>query len=189
VAKNIWFISDTHWSHGNIIKFSERPYQDVVEMNKALTDNWNEVVKPQDEVYHLGDFAFTSHQSIKNIVFSLNGRKHLVYGNHDKEILKKREEFLSMPNGFISIEPYREIKVGEQMICLFHYGCRVWNKAHYGSWMLYGHSHGSLPPYGKSVDVGVDAKFIHNEYRPTHFEEIQLFMERQSYQGDRNGGV
>ena len=94
-----------------------------------------------------------------------------------------------MPNGFISIEPYREIKVGEQMICLFHYGCRVWNKAHYGSWMLYGHSHGSLPPYGKSVDVGVDAKFIHNEYRPTHFEEIQLFMERQSYQGDRNGGV
>lgn len=184
MVKNIWFISDTHWSHGNIIRFSNRPYNDTWEMNQALTENWNKMVKPNDEIYHLGDFAFTSYQNIKTIISNLNGKKYFIHGNHDKDIIKHQEELISMPNGFQAIDPYREIKVGNQMICLFHYGCRVWNKAHYGSWMLYGHSHGTLPPYGRSVDVGVDAKFIHEEYRPTHFEEIQFFMEKQTSPSD-----
>ena len=177
---NIYFWSDTHWCHKNAIRYCDRPYADVQEMNEALIENNNAIVKPNDIVYHLGDFAFCRGDVIKKILSRLNGEKHFIYGNHDKEILKNPSEFLNLPNGFKSIQSYKEINVGNQFICLFHYGQRVWNRSHYGSWMLYAHSHGSLPPYGKSVDVGVDAKFIHDEYRPTHFDEIKAFMDKQS---------
>ncbi|MCB0745233.1 MAG: hypothetical protein KDC67_15095, partial [Ignavibacteriae bacterium] len=78
-------------------------------------------------------------------------------------------------NLIVEMVSSKEISVNGQFICLYHYGCRVWNKSHHGSWHLYGHSHGSLPPMGKSVDVGVDAPYITGqaEYRPFSFEEIE----------------
>ncbi len=177
-----WFTSDLHYHHNNIIKYSNRPFNNVEHMNYALIDNWNAVVGENDDVYSLGDFAFTKVGNILGILSRLKGNIHMINGNHDEEIIKNRQQILD--SGYVkSISDYKEIRVNGQFICLFHYGARVWNRSHRGSWMLYGHSHGSLPPYGKSVDVGVDATFILNgrtEYRPYSFLEIKQFMDSRN---------
>lgn len=177
-GNEVHFTSDTHWWHKNIIKYSNRPFKDVFEMNKALIDNWNARVKPTDHVFHLGDFGFTKIGEIKNILLSLNGKKHLILGNHDEEIEKYSDDLL---NGHFveEIVNYKEICVDNTIIVMFHYPMQEWNKGHRGSFALHGHCHGNVKPLGKQVDVGVDAKFILNgktEYRPYGFYEISDFM-------------
>jgi len=172
---NTFFISDLHFFHKNIIKYSNRPFSSVEEMNESLIKEWNYIVKPNDVIYNLGDFCFSDIEKLKSILSRLNGNHHFISGNHDKNIVNNSTYLIN--NSYIkTINTYKEIKIYNQHIVLFHYGCRVWNKSHYGSWLLYGHSHGSLEPFGKSVDVGVDSTYIHNEYRPTAFEEIKDFM-------------
>lgn len=175
---NTWFISDTHFGHANIIKYSNRPYKDVDEMNEMMIQEWNKLVKPGDNVHHNGDFAFMPVDRLEKLLWRLNGNIHLVLGNHDKEIVKNRNRLLKQGK-FNTIQNYNELKMGGEMIVLFHYGLRVWNKSHHGSILLYGHSHGSLPPYGKSVDVGVDCKEITSEYRPIHVDEVLKYMSKR----------
>ena len=79
----IYFTSDQHYGHTNIIAYSGRPFSDVHEMNLALTQNYNRIVRPEDTVYHLGDFALDE-RFTRDIVHTLHGRKVLVPGNHDK---------------------------------------------------------------------------------------------------------
>ncbi len=78
---NLFLISDTHFSHANIIKYCSRPFTDVEEMNWTIVDRWNTIVKPSDHVYHLGDVAIRR-EALK-IVKALNGHKRLLFGNHD----------------------------------------------------------------------------------------------------------
>lgn len=176
----IHFTSDTHWGHKNIIKYSNRPFKDVEEMNEALIKNWNERVAQDDTVYHLGDFAFLPYDALKRTARRLNGTKHLILGNHDKTIIQSQTDLLKSGT-FNSIQNYAEISYNGQFIVLFHYGQRVWNKSHRGSIMLYGHSHGSLPPFGKSVDVGVDSKEITHEYRPVTADEVLAYMSKREF--------
>ena len=81
---NIWFTSDTHFNHNNIIRFCNRPWNTVEEMDKALIENWNSVVKPDDIVFHLGDFAFAPNSKWKTLLQALNGKIYLIVGNHDE---------------------------------------------------------------------------------------------------------
>jgi calcineurin-like phosphoesterase family protein len=85
---NVFITADTHFGHANIIRFCDRPFFSVGEMNEALIKNWNDTVKPDDQVFHLGDFAFRrSGISEKEIIEwrrRLNGKISLVLGNHDK---------------------------------------------------------------------------------------------------------
>lgn len=174
-----WFTSDTHWGHANIIKYSNRPFKDVDEMNELMLQEWNKLVKPNDIVHHNGDLAFMQFPKLKTHLWRHNGNIELVLGNHDKEVIKNRAELLKQGK-ITSIDHYRELKLpGCPMIVLFHYGQRVWNKSHHGSIMLYGHSHGSLPPHGLSVDIGVDCKEITNEYRPLHLDEVLKYMSKR----------
>lgn len=172
---NIFFVSDTHFGHANIIKYSQRPFLDVEDMNEKMVEAWNNTVQQGDIVYHLGDVAFMNYYKFTNLWRRLNGQKHIILGNHDKMITSNREDLLKN-HKIGSISTYREIYVGDQMFVLFHYGQRVWNKSHHGTIHLYGHSHGSLPPFGKSVDVGVDCKEITSEYRPVHVDEVIKYM-------------
>jgi len=183
-----WFISDTHFGHANIIKYSNRPFADVKEMNTALMEKWNSNVKPGDKVYHLGDFAFMQYQDFRRFIWGLNGDIQFVRGNHDKVIDQHKNDLLNQGK-IQTIQDYLELKTpGNPMIVMFHYGQRVWNKSHHGSIHLYGHSHGSLPPHGKSVDVGVDCKEITEEYRPIHLDEILAYMsKRQGEVVDHHG--
>lgn len=169
-----WFTSDTHYGHKNIIEYCNRPYESVEQMNEAMIDAHNSCVKPEDTVYFLGDFAFGDFQ---RVVERLQGKKILVLGNHDQKIISKKSDWIGQ-NRFSQIHDYKEIKVGGQKICLFHFGMRVWNGSHKGTWHLYGHSHGTLPPQGLSVDVGVDSPYVTGTapLRPLSFDEIAHFM-------------
>jgi calcineurin-like phosphoesterase family protein len=103
-----------------------------------------------------------------------------VRGNHDKELLKNMESLLDKKL-FVNWDKDAEIYIDGQFIVLHHYGKRVWNKSHHGAWQLFGHSHGKLPPYGKSVDVGVDSPWITGkaEYRPFSFKELKRYMDNR----------
>lgn len=176
----VHFCSDAHFFHSNIIRYSNRPFASVEDMNRQMIERWNKQVKHDDTVYHLGDFAFAKIEKIESILSQLNGKKHFINGNHDKEVKNNRHRLIE--GGFVkSIKDYDEIYVDNQFIVLFHYGCRVWNKSHRNSWLLFGHSHNSLPPFGKSVDVGVDSTWVTGkaEYRPFSFYEIKEFMNKQ----------
>ncbi len=167
-----WFISDTHFFHDRIIELAKRPFPSVESMNAYIILRWNELVNPNDNVYHLGDFALSQKQRAPEIFEQLKGKIHLIDGNHDKN--------LNCP--FASRQPYKKITVHKQQISLFHYAGRVWDQSHNGAWLLFGHSHGTLSPFGKSVDVGVDSPWITGAalYRPFHFEEIKRFMADRS---------
>lgn len=152
--------------------------------------NWNALVKPEDEVYHLGDFAFMKWNALSVLGHRLNGQIHLILGNHDQEIWAHRDEFTP----FESLQHYKELNVAGHKIVLFHYGQRVWNGSGRSSIMLYGHSHGTLPPHGKSVDVGVDCTEIikgpktPSDYRPIHLDEILKYMAgRETVKSDYHG--
>ncbi len=176
-----WFISDTHWGHKNIIEYSQRPYASVEEMNEKLIQNWNAVVKPNDEVYHLGDVAFMKFTKFNEEVRPrLEGNIHIIRGNHDQMITKNTHVLLG--TNIVSIQDYLELKVDQHMFVLFHFGQRVWNKSHHGSIHLFGHSHGTLPPHGKSVDVGVDCKEITSEYRPISMGEVLEYMKNRTFE-------
>jgi calcineurin-like phosphoesterase family protein len=173
---NHWFTSDTHYGHANIIGYSNRPYDSVIEMREDFITNWNAVVRPGDLVYHLGDFAFTKPEEAVKILNRLNGQKYLVWGNHDKR-LRKEKDFMEK---WVWCKDLTEISIGDQKIVLCHYPMLTWNKSHRGSWNLHGHCHGSLKPdpHSLRVDVGVDCF----DYYPVHFEELQKIMSKKTYQ-------
>ena len=85
---NIWIISDTHFGHENIIKYCNRPFGSVEEMDARMIKLWNNVVKKNDIVYHLGDFGVGNKEYISKIVSKLNGRIFLILGNHDSHPVK-----------------------------------------------------------------------------------------------------
>jgi calcineurin-like phosphoesterase family protein len=176
--EDIWFVSDPHFGHKNIIQYSNRPFADVDEMNEKMVENWNALVKPGDRVYCNGDVAFMPYDKFRAFIWRLNGNIHLVLGNHDKMISEHKNDLLKQGK-FATIQHYNELKVAGETIILFHYGMRTWNKAHRGSILCYGHSHGSLPPFGRSVDVGVDCKEITSDYRPIHLDELLAYMKKR----------
>jgi calcineurin-like phosphoesterase family protein len=158
---NNWFTADTHFQHANIIKHASRPFSDVDEMNETLIQRWNILVQPGDIVYHLGDFGW---KNCDEIIRCLQGQKFLIKGSHDSEGERLKK-------WFCQITSMKEIKIGEQIVVLSHCAMRVWEKSHYGSWHLYGHSHGKLETWGKSFDVGVDT---HNFYPYSWYEVVAI---------------
>lgn len=86
-----YFTSDTHFGHTNIIKYCNRPFADAGEMDRAIIANWNETVKPEDTIYHMGDVFFTSPERAKHILSNLNGYKILILGNHDRSGMKMKD--------------------------------------------------------------------------------------------------
>ena len=169
----IYFTADWHLFHTNIIKYTNRPFNNIEEMNETLIKNYNSVVKKSDTCYFLGDMAF----GFKNyeIFRKLNGTKHLIKGNHDDR------KVFSLTNIFESISDIKEITIEKQPIVLCHYAMRVWSRKHYGSYMLYGHSHGTLERDLEypNFDVGVDTKL--SNYYPISFEQIKTYV-KENYE-------
>jgi len=177
--------SDHHFYHSNMItwKNMQRRYPfnsqpgiekgtpefsreilmvDTLRMNETLISNWNSVVGKNDLVYHLGDIAFASANKIREIVERLNGNIHLIIGNHEKwKVLKNIKDL------FVGVDNYKEIKYSYDSkvyhICMMHYPIQQWNRMHYNSMMLCGHSHGTVEHDVRNghikYDVGVDTDF------------------------------
>lgn len=164
----VWFTGDTHFNHENIIKFSGRPYDSVGHMNAQLVANWNEEVRPQDTVYHLGDFAFGSADHSK-LFRSLHGNKILIRGNHDV----RNKAVLKLDWGHVADLMTIRLK---HKIVLCHYAMKTWDSKQRGAFMLYGHSHGSIGGGDElTMDVGVDC----NGYRPVSYDAIcEIMAER-----------
>jgi calcineurin-like phosphoesterase family protein len=176
---NLFFTSDHHFGHKNIIKFSNRPFENVNEMDEVMIQRWNEKVQPDDEVYHLGDLAFRSKGSIKKVLDRLNGKIYLIKGNHEKLALTYKFRFEWIKDYFELVVDDPEFKRGHQMIVLFHYAIKQWNKKHHGSYHLYGHSHGSLPDdiQAQSFDIGVDCY----DFYPLSYTEVKAIMKEKEW--------
>ncbi|KQT76454.1 metallophosphoesterase [Methylobacterium sp. Leaf465] len=148
----VWFTSDTHFGDPRILRIDKRPYADLATHDAALIAAWNTVVGPEDDVWHLGDFALGSSDSrIAAILGSLSGTKHLIIGNNDGA------GTLHAP-GWATIAHYAEITVDARRLVLCHYAFRTWNGIGRGAVNLHGHSHNKLKPIPRQYDVGVDAQ-------------------------------
>ncbi len=177
----IFFTSDHHFGHTNIIKFCERPFADINEMNEALIKRWNEKISPEDEVYHIGDFAKTKdYDQVADILDRLNGTKYLIVGNHEGPALHHRKKFKWAKEYFELKVKDSECKNGVQRIILFHYAMRVWRGDFRGTWHLYGHSHGNLLDKDNrlSFDVGVDC----HDYYPLSYDEVKAIMKTKKWE-------
>lgn len=170
----IHFTSDTHFGHKNIIKYCNRPFKSVHHMDEEMIALWNRKVKPNDEVWHLGDFCMGGHQP-KDYLPRLNGKVHLIRGNHDPHVEDQ---------GFESVQYYKELKFAKKKIVLCHFPFTVWNKSHHGSIHLFGHVHGSMTVrHGRKVredslsaDVGSDCW----DYAPVRIERIIDVMRKHA---------
>lgn len=152
----IYFTADTHFNHSGILKHcsGSRPWKTVREMNEGLIERWNAaVLNENDEVWVLGDFAFTHAQETPaGVIFHrLRGRKSLVIGNHDE----RNPQVLKLP--WERQERLVTFRQNGRRAELCHYPLETWKGAHTGALMLHGHSHGSLKrviPH--RYDVGAD---------------------------------
>jgi calcineurin-like phosphoesterase family protein len=142
-------------------------------MDLAMIQNWNSVVRPDDIIYHLGDFCMGGRKP-EEYLCRLNGKLFLVPGNHDKEV-RFQGQFTRQHEVVILPELVR-VSLNGQYMTLSHYSMRVWDKSHYGAWNLHGHSHGTLPSIGKQKDVGVDC----THYKPISFEQLKVAMDLKS---------
>ncbi len=162
----IWFTADTHFGHAKLIKNTHRPFKDVEEMDRALIENWNRVVADGDTVYHLGDFCWIAKVPVwEQYRAQLKGNITLIKGNHD--LRRNKISYL-----FREVEYIKQVCWNKHKIILCHYAMRIWDRSHYGTYQLYGHSHGTLNPIGKQMDVGVDCK----NYTPISIEEVFRIM-------------
>ena len=152
----VWFTADTHFGHAGALSLYRRPFASVSEMNATMIARWNETVGPDDDVWHLGDFALRTSAAAAEILLSqLHGRKHLVVGNNDPPVIAGLR-------GWSSVQPYTEITIDGRRLVLCHYAFRTWNGMAKGALNLHGHSHGRLKPLPRQTDVGVDVW----EFRP-----------------------
>lgn len=171
---NIWVTADQHYFHDNIIKYQNRPFANVQEMNSQMVKLHNAVVDDNDIVYNIGDFSLGSYKETVELIAKLNGNQVFIAGDHDYwigdinsniQILSKNfNEIVVLPN---QLHELNFGGVSGTTIILCHYAMRVWRKKHYGSYHFYGHSHGNVPNVERSMDVGVDT----NKFRPYEYRE------------------
>lgn len=156
----LFFTSDSHFGDHRTINIWKRPFASVAAMDETLLGAWNAAVGPDDEVWHLGDFARRA-GDVPALLERLHGRKHLVRGNNDPPGTAEAA-------GWASVQDYAELEVEGRRLVLCHYPFRSWNGQHKGALNLHGHSHGRLKPMPRQHDVGVDVR----SWRPVTLDEI-----------------
>lgn len=181
-GNNVWFTSDTHFSHANIMRFCGRPFESAEQMNEVLIRNWNETVPPDGIVFHLGDFCYGGSAEWTDIISRLNGKIYLVLGNHDMKNIRQ-----GYMDKFEAVMQQMTIRVNDQPIILNHNPFLCYGGSYRDVWQLFGHVHsGPLSKTGLDIprlkvlfplqyDVGVD----NNDYRPVSFEEVKAKIEAQ----------
>ena len=187
-TQNIFFVSDFHVSHKNILTYDKRPFADLNEMHTTLIKNWNEVVGDEYIVYYLGDLSLGRCETVKWFVHQLKGKIVYVMGNHDtiKDIAKLGRFERIHEYGteiYIKDDDLKSARGshGYQQIVMSHYPIFSWNRAHYGSWHLHGHCHGSLvksnPDYYKRkvMDVGCSE----TNYTPISYLQVKDIMSKR----------
>lgn len=149
-GREYYITSDLHFYHKGVLSFcpDTRPWKDVDEMNSKLIEEWNSIVKPEDVVFHLGDFCFKAKAATLEIMEQLNGKIVWVRGNHDYKVFNQI--------GGLDAYDYLEVRFDGVKVCMMHYPLSSWNQQGRDSVMLHGHTHGSFQGQGRIVDVGWD---------------------------------
>lgn len=167
----VYFISDIHFGHTNVIRLSQRPFESIEEMDKEVIKNWNSRVKEEDTVYILGDFWYKGADNPVNYIRQLKGKKILIKGNHDTKALKN-QVFLTY---FEEIVDMKEIVLDGKHIVMCHYPLLEWNGYFRGSYMVYGHIHNNKPKFSEYIlqedrllNAGVDIV----GFMPVNFNEL-----------------
>ncbi|PPB80713.1 calcineurin-like phosphoesterase family protein [Albidovulum inexpectatum] len=145
------YTADLHLDHANIIRLCNRPFDSVEQMQAHYLKKLSRRVRPCDDLWVLGDFAFGSRRSQPALAAFLDripGRKHLVRGNHDSKWV--------LGLGWHSVHDLAEIHDAGRRVVLCHYPLVTWNGAHGGAVHLFGHVHGATPGWRNCVNVGVD---------------------------------
>jgi calcineurin-like phosphoesterase family protein len=175
----LFFTSDTHFFHENVIKHCNRPFQTVKEMNEHIIQKWNEVVPKDATVFHLGDVSLTADpHELEEVLRRLNGDKYLIMGNHERDALGR--DFIRYAwDGVFDIAEIivkdKDAPKGSQHLVMCHYPMIEWNGSQRGSWQLFGHLHGEVGNKGitkhptTSLDVGVDK---HN-FTPLSYQQVK----------------
>lgn len=184
-AEKIFFTSDTHFQHTNIIKYCKRPFKDVEENDEEIIRRWNEKVPKDGIVFHLGDVAFGDPKKVDKILKSLNGKIYLVIGNHDwRRIVDEHAWRFELMTQQINM------KIGKRHVILNHYPMLAFSGAWRGmdaTYQLFGHVHTS--PYTdegldqarmkmlftSQYDVGVD----NNDFTPVSWKEVDQIIDNQ----------
>ncbi len=186
-SRNVWFTSDTHFHHANIVKYCDRPFGHVKTMDSAIIQNWNNVVEPNDDVIIGGDFCWGRKDSWVWLLHTLNGNKYLAPGNHDKTAMIPNDLFVKVsPLLNVMITGDEEIDDGQRIV-VCHYPMITWNHSHRGSWQLFGHVHSRnnntnreqgrlrcLTP--NQYDIGVD----NNDFTPVSYQQIKEIITKQN---------
>lgn len=175
----VWFTSDTHFGHENILRLSGRPFDNIHDHDETLIANWNARVSSHDDVWHLGDVSLDlDNKKLIRLFERLNGQKHLIIGNHDTP------QVVSLPWASQPMQ-MREIIVDNFRVVLCHFALRSWWRIRSGTLHLYGHTHGTLSGTRHSEDVGVDAwgyaPVALPEILPRMAENLTIEEELQDY--------
>lgn len=168
----IYFTSDLHLGHANIIKSCSRPFVSVEEMDECLIANWNNRVTNNDTVYILGDLMFRNKIPPEEYLSRLKGKKHLIRGNHDRDWMKK----VDINKYFISNENLSYITDGKHRITLCHYPMMSWPHMNTNGYMIFGHIHNNTNAEYWSLiqksDLMLNAGVDINGFKPVTFEEL-----------------
>ena len=177
----MFFTSDTHFNHANILRFCNRPFKNVEEMNETMIANWNRVVGTDDDIFHLGDFCLGGAVEWTSVLNRLNGKIHLIVGNHDLKNL--RQGFV---NRFEEVVMQRHIVIEKHSIYLNHYPFLCFSGSYKDDvWQLFGHVHTRKNNtgidadrlqylYPTQYDVGVD----NNNFTPVSYEQVRKIIEK-----------
>ena len=176
-----------------VIRYCNRPFSSIEEMDQTLIDNWNTMVDPKDTIYHLGDFCFGGPEEANHYITQLNGKIHFLWlpWHHDRrwhpDTMPISPPYASKSGYQVTFDPPMHIlKLPEygddrhaKTLALSHYAIARWDCMKYGAWHLYGHSHGNFENGGLSFDVGVDC----NDFRPISLDEVAERMEERGRSG------
>jgi calcineurin-like phosphoesterase family protein len=211
-TEKIWFVSDLHFSHKNILKYSTGRGEELgldldspdmlSKHDEALIRRWNMTVGKHDVVYILGDLSFAKAEDTRIILGRLNGKKHLIIGNHDQSCR-------GLDNYFVSTSQIKEVTfkktlfpfLDENMHCvLCHFPLMAWNRRMHGSCMVHGHLHGSGDDFNEMseelrVDIGFDSRLadfglVSLEQLYEHFKRVRKgrsYKEHIAYLVEKNG--
>ncbi|MCR9222833.1 MAG: hypothetical protein NXH70_02090 [Hyphomonas sp.] len=166
--RDIWLVSDTHFFHENILKFTDndgnliRPgFNSVEEMNEHMRDRWNSVVKPGDIVYHLGDVMMGPKEDFQRFWPRLNGSKRLIVGNHDDI------KYMAKGSFFQKIQMWRVF--ADHKLLLTHVPIHESSMMRPGMTNVHGHTHQNGSPPGPYKSVCVE---MLDDYTPVHIDEV-----------------
>ena len=178
-----FFTADFHLWHKKILVLADRRFSDIEAHNQIIQDNINRVVRKDDHLTILGDLAMGPATRLSQWLDGIKTKNlNLVWGNHDdtaQTLVKRQPGRFKRVGDILTIKAHLPGRPDPVSVVCCHYAMRVWNKSHYGTYHVYGHSHGSLPDDLKtrSMDVGVDT----NNYCPWELIDIVSRLDKRNY--------